>query len=87
MYKDGLYFGWGTSRHGDIQASVLIAGGKIVSAVIAQCLTRYSCSWIDKLPGQVVTRQSPNVDYVSGATESSDAFFEAITQALTKSAQ
>jgi uncharacterized protein with FMN-binding domain len=81
-YKDGTYLGWGSCRHGDIQASVLIQGGQIVSTTIAQCLTRYSCAWIDKLPGQVVTRQSPKVDFVSGATESSDAFSDAITAAL-----
>src|SRR3984893_3059839 len=58
-YKDGTYLGWGTSRHGDIQASVVIQAGKIVSAEIAQCLTRYSCSWVAALPGQVSSRQSP----------------------------
>jgi uncharacterized protein with FMN-binding domain len=63
-----------------------------------QCLTRYSCSWISPrtpgtgspefdLPGQVVTRQSAKVDYVSGATESSDAFFQAISQALSKASE
>ena len=40
------YSGWGTSRHGDIQATVVIEGGRIASAVITQCLTRYSCSWV-----------------------------------------
>jgi uncharacterized protein with FMN-binding domain len=98
QYKDGTYLGWGTSRHGDIQASVEIDSGRIVSAAIVQCLTRYSCSWISPrtpgtgspefdLPGQVVTRQSANVDYVSGATESSDAFYQAIAQALSKASE
>ena len=81
---DGTYLGWGSSRHGDIQASVVISGGRIVSATIAQCLTRYSCSWIDALPPQVVSRQSANVDYVSGATQSSDAFYGAVAQALAQ---
>src|SRR5690242_10345443 len=31
-YKDGTYTGVGTSRHGDIQAQVVIQNGKIVSA-------------------------------------------------------
>jgi uncharacterized protein with FMN-binding domain len=76
-YKDGTYLGWGSCRHGDIQASVVIEAGRIASATIARCLTRYSCSWIEALPGQVVSRQSTNVDYVSGATQSTDAFAEA----------
>lgn len=98
QYKDGTYLGWGTSRHGDIQASVEIESGRITSAAIVQCLTRYSCSWISPktpgtgspefdLPGQVVTRQSAKVDYVSGATESSDAFYQAISQALSKASE
>jgi uncharacterized protein with FMN-binding domain len=83
-YKDGTYLGWGYCRHGDIQASVVVENGRIASTTIARCLTRYSCSWIELLPSQVVTRQSPEVDYVSGATESSDAFHDAVADALSK---
>jgi len=82
--KDGTYSGWGTSRHGDIQATVVVESGRIASAVISQCLTRYSCSWIAALPPQVVARQSAEVDYVSGATQSTNAFYYAVVEALTK---
>jgi uncharacterized protein with FMN-binding domain len=84
QYKDGTYFGWGTSRHGDIQAQVVIEGGRIAAATIAQCLTRYSCSVIAKLPPQVAERQSPETDYVSGATQSTNAFYYAVVEALAK---
>ncbi len=84
LYKDGTYYGWGSCRHGDIQASVTIQDGKIASATITQCLTRYSCSWIADLPNQVVKRQSPEVDYVSGASQSTDAFYGAVVSALSK---
>jgi uncharacterized protein with FMN-binding domain len=84
QWKDGTYTGWGTSRHGDIEAQVVIEGGRIASATIAQCLTRYSCSVIGKLPPQVAERQSPEVDYVSGATQSTNAFYYAVVEALTK---
>jgi uncharacterized protein with FMN-binding domain len=84
VYRDGTFSGWGTSRHGDIQATVVIDGGRIASAVISQCLTRYSCSWISNLPPQVVGRQSADVDYVSGATQSTNAFYYAILEALSK---
>ncbi len=83
-YKDGTYLGWGTSRHGDIQAAVVIEDGRIMSATIAQCLTRYSCSVIAKLPPQVAERQSPETDYVSGATQSTNAFYYAVVDALSK---
>jgi uncharacterized protein with FMN-binding domain len=84
QYKDGTYLGWGTSRHGDIQAQVVIEGGRIASATIAQCLTRYSCSVIDRLPPQVAARQSPETDFVSGATQSTNAFYYAVVEALSK---
>ena len=75
---------WGTSRHGDIQAAVVIEGGHIARATISQCLTRYSCSIIEKLPPEVAERQSPEVDYVSGATQSTNAFYYAVVEALGK---
>jgi uncharacterized protein with FMN-binding domain len=84
IWKDGTYTGWGYSRHGDIEAAVVIEGGRIASATISQCRTRYSCSVIDRLPPQVAQRQSPDVDYVSGATQSADAFYGAVVAALSK---
>ena len=84
LYKDGTYFGWGTSRHGDIQASVVIENGRIASTAIAQCRTRYTCDVIAHLPEQVTARQTPDVDVVGGATESSDAFYWAVFDALSR---
>ena len=84
QWRDGIYTGWGTSRHGDIEAAVEIKDGRIIAASISQCLTRYSCSWIDRLPGQVVARQAADVDLVSGATQSTNAFYHAIVEALSK---
>jgi uncharacterized protein with FMN-binding domain len=81
-YKDGFHFGRGTSRHGDIGSMIEIVNGRIVSVVISECLTQYSCRWIAALPGQVVARQSADVDYVTGATESANAFYFSIVQAL-----
>jgi uncharacterized protein with FMN-binding domain len=83
-WKDGTYTGWGTCRHGDIQAQVVIEGGRIQNATIAQCLTRYDCNVIGRLPPEVAQRQSAQVDYVSGATQSADAFYYAVLDALSK---
>jgi uncharacterized protein with FMN-binding domain len=82
MYKDGVYSGWGSCRHGDLQASVTIKDGRIVVAEISECHTRYSKSVIVALPPEVIERQSADVDWVSGATESSDAFYYAVGEAL-----
>jgi len=84
VWKDGTYTGWGSCRHGDIQAQVVIEGGRIQGATIAQCLTRYSCSVIGRLPPEVAQRQSAEVDYVSGATQSANAFYYAVLDALAK---
>jgi len=84
LYRDGTYTGWGSCRHGDIQASVTIESGRITAAAISQCWTRYSCSWVAHLPPQVVSRQSAEVDYVSGATQSGNAFYWAVVDALAK---
>jgi len=83
--KDGTFTGWGYSRHGDIQAAVVVQDGRVVSAEITQCLTRYSCDVIDMLPAQVISRQNAFVDLISGATESANAYSNAIFRALVSS--
>lgn len=82
--RDGTYTGWGYCRHGEIQATLIVEHGRVTSAEITGCYTRYSCDWIAKLPPQVVSRQSAEVDFVSGATESADAFYFAVEEALKK---
>jgi uncharacterized protein with FMN-binding domain len=83
-YKDGVYLAWGYSRHGNIQAFVRIEGGRIINAGIERCETRWSCDLVAHLPGQVIKRQSAEVDFVSGATQSGDAFYGAIFNALAQ---
>jgi uncharacterized protein with FMN-binding domain len=63
---------------------VVIAGGRIQAATISECWTRWPCSWIAPLPPQVAQRQSAEVDYVSGATQSTNAFYYAVVDALSK---
>lgn len=83
LYKDGTYYGEGYNRIGGIQVAVTIKQGKIASAEITQCTTHYRQSAIDPaLPNQVVARQSDNIDFVSGATKSSQDFQNAVEQAL-----
>ena len=83
-YKDGTYYGWGTCRHGDIQAAVVIESGRITAARVEKCLTRYSCNWVEPIPPRILLKQSTTYDYVSGATESSDAFQDAVAEALSQ---
>jgi uncharacterized protein with FMN-binding domain len=83
-WHDGTYTGWGLSRHGDIEARVTIKHGGIVAVGIATCATRYPCYVIDEILQQPLFRQSADVDRVSRATESADAYSDAVWQALQK---
>jgi uncharacterized protein with FMN-binding domain len=82
QYKDGTYVGSGMSRHGGVSAQVTIQGGQIVSAAISRTSTRYPSSVIASLPSAVVSQQSTSVDTISGATDSSDAYLQAVDNAL-----
>jgi uncharacterized protein with FMN-binding domain len=81
-WSDGQYFGWGRSRHGDIYSGVEIVDGKIARAWVQGCYTRYSCERIATLIPQVAERQNPEIDNISGATQSSDAFYYGVVEAL-----
>jgi uncharacterized protein with FMN-binding domain len=83
-YRDGQYTGLGTSRHGNIEVQVVVQGGRIVSADVSRCATRYPCSRISSLTGETVQRQAAPVNYVSGATDSSNAYKAAVRNALAQ---
>lgn len=87
VYRDGTFAGWGQSVHGRIQAEVVIRRGRIADARIATCRMRYPCSMIAALPPQVTARQSADVDIVSGASDSAEAFSLAIDHALASAAR
>ncbi len=83
-YHEGRYVGSGESIHGGVTIEVVIFEGRIVSAEITKCATRYPCSEIETLPAQAVERQSARLRYVSGATDSSRAYVRALEAALAK---
>jgi uncharacterized protein with FMN-binding domain len=85
-YRDGTYTGTGTSRFGNITVAVTIQDGAISGVTLTKVTTSYPASRIASLPGQVVARQSANVQLVSGATYSSQAFKTAVAQALAQAA-
>jgi uncharacterized protein with FMN-binding domain len=85
-YQDGTFTGAGTSRFGGFEVAVSIKGGVITGVELTKVTTRYPASRVAALPGQVVQRQSANVDIISGASNSSRAFKDAVTQALSQAA-
>jgi uncharacterized protein with FMN-binding domain len=83
-YRDGTYTGSGTSRRGGVTVSVTIQNGRITDVTITNATTQYPVSRIKALPGQVVALQSAQVDRVTGATYSAQAFQGAVQQALAQ---
>jgi uncharacterized protein with FMN-binding domain len=83
-YRDGTYQGSGTVRFGSVSVAVTIEGGRISNVALTRVTTSYPAARIAALPAQVVTRQSAQVDRVSGATSSTQAFQQAVLQALSQ---
>jgi uncharacterized protein with FMN-binding domain len=83
-YKDGTYSGQGSSRRGNVWVNVIISAGNIASVTITRSTLQYPVRDIAGLPSQVVAKQSAQVDIVSGATYSSQAFRTAVSQALSQ---
>jgi uncharacterized protein with FMN-binding domain len=86
-YKDGTYTGQGSSRRGDVWVSITVAGSHITDVTITRSTLQYPLRDIAGLPSEVVQRQSAQVDTVSRATYSSQAFRSAVSQALSKAVQ
>lgn len=86
QYTDGTYTGTGSSRRGDVWVSVEVISGRIANVTITRSTLQYPLRDIVGLPAEVVERQSAQVDIVSRATYSSQAFRTAVSQALGKAA-
>jgi uncharacterized protein with FMN-binding domain len=83
-YKDGTYTGSGTSRRGGVNVSVTVQGGRITNVQITSVTTEYPVARIASLPAAVIKQQSASVNVVSGATYSSQAFSQAVQNALAQ---
>jgi len=88
-YKDGQYTGpVADAYYGNIQVKVTIAGGKISDVVFLQYPHDRSTSMhinmqaMPFLKQEAIQAQSGNVDGVSGATDTSQAFIQSLTSAL-----
>jgi uncharacterized protein with FMN-binding domain len=82
LYKEGTFSGTGSNRRGSIQVAVTIKADKITDVEISNFAMHYSERDVVGLPGEVLQKQSAQVDNVSGATYSTRAFEDAIQEAL-----
>jgi uncharacterized protein with FMN-binding domain len=89
QYKDGIYTGSSANAfYGNVQVKVTVAGGKIADVAFlsypndrrqSQEINSYA---MPQLKQEALAAQSAQVDGVSGATDTSDAFVQSLSSAL-----
>lgn len=84
-FKDGTYIGVGEGYKGDIKVSVVIKNGKIYKInILSTEDDEQFFSKARKLTSSIITKQTADVDTISGATFSSNGIIEAVSNALQK---
>jgi uncharacterized protein with FMN-binding domain len=91
-YKDGTYTGTAVNAggHGNVQLQIAIAGGKITNVVFLQSPNLQNTSVIinnaamPQLIQEAIQAQSANINIVSGATDTSQAFQQSLAAALAQ---
>ena len=91
LYKDGSYTGSvADAQWGVVQVKAIIKNGKITDVQFLQYpndrnRSVYINSIADpQLTSEAIQAQSANVDIVTGATDSSDAFIQSLSDALSQ---
>jgi uncharacterized protein with FMN-binding domain len=84
LYKDGTYTGMGSNRRGSIQVAVTTKNDKITNVEVTNFAMHYSDRDIVGMPEEVIQIQSAKVKNVSGATYSTQAFQDAVQEALSQ---
>jgi uncharacterized protein with FMN-binding domain len=89
QYRDGTYTGLTANAfYGQVQVQVTIANGKITSVTFLnypqdrRTSARINSYAVPQLQSEAVQAQSANVDIVSGATLTSEAFMQSLQSAL-----
>jgi uncharacterized protein with FMN-binding domain len=91
QYKDGTYTGSSADAYyGNVQVSAIISGGKITDVKFLQYPDTHNTSVIINqqampyLKQEAIKAQSPNVQIISGATFTSQAFQQSLQAALSQ---
>ena len=91
LYKDGSYTGSvDDAQWGVVQVKAIIKNGKITDVQFLQYpndrnRSIYINSYADpQLSSEAIQAQSANVDIVTGATDSSEAFIQSLSDALSR---
>ena len=84
--KENAYYGAAMGKNADVKVEVIYADGKIQSVTVLEHKETPSISdgALVKVPEAIVAQQTPNVEKVAGASFTSRAIMQAVTQALTE---
>ncbi|MDE1975094.1 MAG: FMN-binding protein [Patescibacteria group bacterium] len=92
-FKDGTYTGPASDAYfGTVQVQAVVSGGKLSDVNILQYPSdrgtsrEISASSLPTLKSEAIQSQSANVDAVSGATQTSQAFIQSLGSALAMAA-
>jgi uncharacterized protein with FMN-binding domain len=85
-YKDGTFEGTGEGKEGPVKVAVAIQKGKITNVTVLEHKETpgLSDSSIKEIPEAIIKTQGVKVDTISGATMTSNAIIQAVTQSLEK---
>lgn len=87
-YQDGTYTGTGKGNNGDITVEVVVEGGNVISIELKDHQETpgiYEAAQKD-VTGNIIRKQTTDVDGVSGATNSANGIKEAVEEALKDAA-
>jgi uncharacterized protein with FMN-binding domain len=91
VYKDGSYTGSpADAQYGYIQVKAIIKNGKITDVQFLQAPNDRNRSIMinqyadPQLTSEAIQAQNANVDIITGATDSSEAFIQSLSDALTQ---
>jgi uncharacterized protein with FMN-binding domain len=91
LYKDGTYTGSvADAQWGNIQVQAVIQNGKITTITFLQYpnerdrSVRINNEADPQLVSEAIQAQSANVDTITGATDTSEAFIQSLTDALSQ---
>ncbi|WP_055070104.1 4Fe-4S binding protein [Clostridium massiliamazoniense] len=86
VYKDGIYYGTARGYKSNIEVKVTVKNNKItaVNVVSIDDTVGYYEEAVQIIPKEILNAQSPAVDAVAGATQSSMGIIDATKKALIK---
>jgi uncharacterized protein with FMN-binding domain len=91
LYKDGTYTGSvADAQWGNLQVQAIIQHGKITNVPFLQYPSdrnrsvRINTAADPQLTSEAIQAQNANVDIITGATDSSEAFIQSLSDALAK---